>query len=571
MNPRFRLSALLLIVLSPSVARATDTPGRAACVQAGLERAVEASQPLSAEDLLLIQRALEGEFGYIAAELRPDLRFFAYLEKESNPQSNSRFFTYQPNSLEDVLRFSSDMSRVPEPQRTRWTETASKRLAEMLDEEGTLYLNLRHIHGAYAKALALARAAKIPESQQKDMVRKISAGLARELASRSPLAGAYEPKLYQFAKRVVRQEIGLQSEPLTDLIITRSEGRPGFKIVSTDPIESADRHSARDPATGLHILNIDEVTPQSLEGEGGKVLVSNRIQWKTAGRTYRAEYEAILGPHAKDVAPAIPKLDFDSQWKDGKYVGLVMPGKNMGDFGPSVLDEYKSYYRDAGFRFQKAKPVADFKKFLQEEIESGRLDYWLKEAHSEGNDRAVTRLVNKGSIVTGTKKLPDGREERIHLYYASTDPGHEGISLSYAEVARWLGRREQEGSQAQLAYFDTSCFGLSTACHLLTEAATPKLVVIGSQTQAETFTNEPESPLLHVLNGIRGHLSFGQIREKMAENSESFRRNLENTYRFPDELQWQTWVQGGVKRLVNVRATVTDSEGRPYSIEDGRD
>ncbi len=65
---------------------------------------------------------------------------------------------------------------------------------------------------------------------------------------------------------------------------------------------------------------------------------------------------------------------------------------------------------DDGFYFQRFDPVqqglrfgnhvelSDFRAFFGEEVSSGRLDYWFKEAHSEGSSRVFSQIVNEGVL-----------------------------------------------------------------------------------------------------------------------------------------------------------------------------
>ncbi|MFN7684256.1 MAG: hypothetical protein ACK5QT_02470 [Oligoflexia bacterium] len=55
---------------------------------------------------------------------------------------------------------------------------------------------------------------------------------------------------------------------------------------------------------------------------------------------------------------------------------------------------------DDGFYFQRFDPVqlSDFRAFFGEEVSSGRLDYWFKEAHSELSSRVFSQIVNEGVL-----------------------------------------------------------------------------------------------------------------------------------------------------------------------------
>lgn len=533
---------------------------KASCVaQAIREKTEDQVSVLSPAELQRIVQSAEAGLLQPGEPLSPELRIFAYFEVKSE----GRPLIGLPPSLQEVLRARIELRRIPEPERTRWRRAASRELSELLsrpDNELSVWI--------LPVVLAAAKVAALPKSRETQIVRTLASLLARRLEDRFP--GAYAPKLYQFGKRVIRRQLGIETQTLTDFVVTRDDGRPAFHLFSTDPIRAGERESSYDPDSGLHILELEGVKARDVSklGSTQKALIRSQVEWTTGGRSYRAEYEVIPGPTAERAAPAIRTLDYESQWQDGKYTGLVMPGQNMERFGTTVLNEYRSYYEAAGFHFGKPKPVVDFKRFLQGEVESGRLDYWLKEAHAEGDDRVLTKVVNEGSIVTGVRKLPKGREEVIHLYYARALSAEKAVPLEYTEISGWLNQRQERASGSQLAYIDTSCFGLTSACHLMSEAATPKLVVIGTTQQAETFTHEEGTALIPILDGLRSRATFPEIRRELRAQSESYREGNENLYRFPDETEWKDVVRGEMRRILKVHTKVTDSEGKPYSIED---
>jgi hypothetical protein len=114
------------------------------------------------------------------------------------------------------------------------------------------------------------------------------------------------------------------------------------------------------------------------------------------------------------VVPTGKEPAYASLWKDGVLNGMVVTGSNLRDLSKGVMDEYLECYRQDSFEFSDAEiQIDDFKGFLGQKVKSGELDYFIKEAHSDGDEKNLFRLDKKARMSVGTKKLPNGQGESL--------------------------------------------------------------------------------------------------------------------------------------------------------------
>jgi hypothetical protein len=399
------------------------------------------------------------------------------------------------------------------------------------------------------------------EEEIKSDIRLLSERISQYFSEMHGYEGIPLPKLYQFAKQSIRRELGLDYVPLTEMVATQEHESVHFKILSVDPARGIGDELARQWGVAKY-----DVLAESLprEGRSGKKLIDRTKNWQVGDRKYKAEYSVTLGPEVEKIAPALRTLNYDGLWADKKLTGMIFPGANMGRGtagGAYVMDAYREYFEEAGFRFGAGKPVQDFRKYLGEEVSSGRLDYLFKEAHSEGDDNDLLTIINNGKIVTGKKRLKDGNEEVVHLFYPDygTGPQKTGEGLKYEEFNSWMRERDKAKGK-QLFYVDATCYGLGVACKLASAAQNEKLVVAGSTGTVDTFTNDPHSGLVHILDGIRNRKSFAQITQKFEEHSTA------DVYHFPADQEWQNALYGRGTRSTEVKIDFFE-DGKKVNLE----
>jgi hypothetical protein len=400
----------------------------------------------------------------------------------------------------------------------------------------------------------------LKEEQLKDGIRLIASQRAARL--QRVYQSFYSPRLFQFYKEQVRQELGLSYIPLKDIDYLKDQQGVKYFVLSVDRPADMAGVQMRD---GVYIKNIFQARAPVATDRLGANLGSTTLEWEEGGKNYKAVLAANAGKGAEEFAPNIERLDYAGMWKDKKLTGLIFAGSNMGsgDAGAHyVMNEYKSYYRSKGFRFSQPKEIKNFEKYIGEEIRNGQLDYIVKEAHSQGGSASLVRLSKEGQIATGRKKLADGKEEVVNIFY----PNQRNMQTKtqdflFSTVAEDIAERSRLGGK-QLFFLDTSCSGIYPACALATTTQDPNLVVAGSNMGLSTFTDTPESPIYHVLEGLRKGKAFSQIKEAMVQhNAED-----DGIYIFPHEAQWTQAVHSGNNRAIEVKADFFE-DGKKVDVE----
>ena len=125
--------------------------------------------------------------------------------------------------------------------------------------------------------------------------------------------------------------------------------------------------------------------------------------------------------------------DYESIWKDGKMTGLVIVGSSLRSFSKTLLENYFSYFEEQGFEFSSL-PVSDFQSFLKEKM-ACELDYFIKESHSDGDERNVFRFDLTNSVVKAVRQAGENREEVVYLAFPK--PFHFGEFEKQAFFPIW--------------------------------------------------------------------------------------------------------------------------------------
>jgi hypothetical protein len=376
--------------------------------------------------------------------------------------------------------------------------------------------------------------------------------------------GMYPPKAFQFAKEAIKRELGLDYVPLTDLVALKKEANLEIKIISVDKPTVGLKAIANE---GIFRTYTVENTNIPSRVSAGKTIVDDSVEWKVGERAYEAKFSATVGEKIADIAPPLVKLDYAGLWKDKKLTGMIFPGANMGtgEAGAhDVMNNYKEYYRDHGFRFGAPKATNDFEEFMKEEVSSGRMDYVIKEAHSDGTDTSMVKVIKDGSIATGRKSLPGGKEEVVYIFYPCRSKlarTVQGDDILYANVGEWMKTRSENGGK-QIFFLDTSCFGIQTMCKLVSSVQNKNLVVGGSEDSLETFANEEGSGISKILDGIRGNKQFKDMKASGTDEEGGVR----DKYTLPGMAKWKTTIHGGMKRSVDTKVELFE-DGKKVDIE----
>lgn len=506
------------------------------------------------DDLLAVKAACaSGQTGRLntsVAEIALYLAYECHGKPTANQFRNNLYASLGKQRYDESARGAPQWERiaplklkftgVPAEDVARWKEEALYDLQssrKKLEESGYTQNNVRN----FILDLKLAQPF-LPEEEIQEGLRLAASKIARQYAN--SYAGLFEPKLFQFYKESIRRDLGLKYRPLSDIWVYRDRSQVNLWLVSTDPVESTTGTPTL--SEGLRWLQAGS-TEVPADAQKGARIHSQETKWKHAGREYKAEIGVVAGDEPKNFVRAVPALDYDQMWHDGKLNGIIFPGTNMGvgEAGAhEVMNEYRAFYEDQGFRFGRPKKIADFEQHLKEELSSGRLDFLLKEAHSEGSDASLVKFTREGELITGKKKTGK-KEESVQIFFPSEKALEErpGESLAFDSIADWMKARSAADGK-QLLVVDTSCGGIGPVCRLANTVQDPNLVVVGSANTLDTFSNDPASPLYHVLEGIRKKKNFAEMDAAMkAANTEN-----EGVYHFPGSPEWSRAISAEASR-----------------------
>lgn len=101
----------------------------------------------------------------------------------------------------------------------------------------------------------------------------------------------------------------------------------------------------------------------------------SKISWEHNGEKFSATIKYTL-MESTNIVPTEKSPKYDELWKNKTLTGLVAMGSNLQT--PEVMDYYLDYYQDQGFNFETLPQTVDFKNYLENQIVTGDLDYFIK-------------------------------------------------------------------------------------------------------------------------------------------------------------------------------------------------
>lgn len=358
-------------------------------------------------------------------------------------------------------------------------------------------------------SLLMPSLVKLDEEKQKDIINPIYRGLGACLTAES--SGAiYISKALVFTKNIVKARFGKKGPPLTD--VTQYDEQA--LVISNNPINDDEGVTSA------------EVYTHKIEIEG------DNIAWETSGKKYTAavKKQAVKLSEHIDSSKA---PDYKKMWQDNKLTGMTMVSPNLGEWKDKVTSNYIAYYTDQGFEFSTPVDVKDTHSWLKNSISSGEIDYVLKEAHTGGNDYDLIGLSKTHKIMTGVKKLKDGKQEVMHILMPQEEI--DSSRVKYNDMAEWMDKREKD-NKGPLLYLNSSCWSTAMAKNEIAHVKSKLFIDIPSVEKTTTFFNSPKSTKYHIMQGIREGKSYAQMLEGM-KTTERHQHGY-NQYLFPDQTEY---------------------------------
>ena len=308
------------------------------------------------------------------------------------------------------------------------------------------------------------------------------------------------------------------------------------RIRTADPFAGGDRQAVIDSGGGEAGFEPAGPAPR------GSKIFDGWINWGLEGG---ASYRAHLRIQAKP-PDFIKRLlsnrkkspDYQDVWSDRRMTGIMIIGSSLRPFSKTLVEEYVSYFEGGGFRFESIE-APGFKPFFLEKISSCELDYFLKESHSDGDERNVFRFNSDNHILRGSRHDSRGEREVIYLafpppFYMRGKPRTE--LLSNHELGQAIAERERAGC-GEITYFNTSCWAHVKARSEIEAVGSDLFLNIPSQSMSDTFLNEKGDAIRELIHSYRQGLDFEGFRRRLRQNK-GYASGKINDYIFPDESRY---------------------------------
>ena len=410
----------------------------------------------------------------------------------------------------------------------------------------------------------------LSESEREAYMDQITESVSNGAALAVPLfQDVFQSKIYYTARGHVRELFGLPREPVSDLTVARRKNQALTVILSSDPIQK--RPSKRSDF-GLHYAVVEEASfkelsdflfqdenleaggldapPGEWEAGSGPGAPSPRSPeifkgWISWGLEGGGSYRAHLRIQAKTpdfinrlLANRKKSPNYQDIWSDRRMTGIMIIGSSLRPFSRALVEEYAGYFESEGFRFESL-PAPDFKDFFLDKVRSCELDYFLKESHSDGDERNVFRFNSESHVLRGSRSDSRGEREVIYLafpppFYMMGKPRTE--LLSSHELGRAIAERERAGC-GEIAYFNTSCWAHVKARSEIEAVGSDLFLNIPSQSMSDTFLNEGGDAIRALIHSYRQGLDFEGFRGALRQNK-GYASGKINDYIFPDERRY---------------------------------
>jgi dipeptidyl aminopeptidase/acylaminoacyl peptidase len=396
-------------------------------------------------------------------------------------------------------------------------------------------------------------------TQKEEMLHEITESVANGAADTGWLSNVFLSKIYYFVKQGVSKILGEKSRTMSDITLVREAQQVRPLILSTDSIDG-------DAKTKTEFgFFVKEIAPIKISEN---MNIQQDKSWVVAGKKYTTDIK--IKALNKDVKLVLEEKSprYQELWQDKKLHGIVVTGTNLKGDAAQTMDQYLAYYQNEGFVFSAQKEeVKDLETFLRERIKNGEADYFIKEAHSDGDEKNLFRLDKVASKLTGIKKMPDGKEEVIELVFPSSNSTETKL-ISNQDFGQWLRSRDQK-KKSQFVYFNTSCWSKTKAIHEIEAAQTTTLLNIPTLTIAHTFGNNESNAEFQLLEAFRDSKDYEGIRTAMEKN-EGYKKRQGDVFLFPDEYDYKRHITEVLATPLEMSVQVKDESGKILNIDEMR-
>lgn len=290
--------------------------------------------------------------------------------------------------------------------------------------------------------------------------------------------------------------------------------------------------------------------------------ITNNYQWQTNGSIYHANASLkVLEPLGKIISGA-KSPDYKAMKKDGKLVGLMIAGISGSDV--TDVDGFISMYEDEGFEFKDPHPVNTL-DFFKSKIKTGEIDYLIKQAHSDGDEKNLFRAARSGTLIEGSRRRKDGIKEVMYLLMPD-EKKTDSVLISNQEFGSWVRSRKND---QPLFYLNASCHSIRKVISEVEAAHSSNFVPIPSASLVGFFRDDETNGTYQIINALRREKNYDEIRSGL-EKSETFKNGWDH-FLFPDDKQYDSEIRQNLQMNLDIVVSVKDKAGKKVNLDENLD
>lgn len=408
---------------------------------------------------------------------------------------------------------------------------------------------------------------KLPKEQRDAIVDSIAESLSQNAAISSDLNGIFQSKLYYFSKKFALDLVGDKSKSATDLAVAVRNGKNIPIILGSGNLQDADQSKTEDstgavPPFGFSYKILDPITVP----ENSKVgdAYAKKVGWTYEGAPFLANAKVTVLEPLGNLISHDKSPNYSALKKDGKLTGMMIIGSNLSSGHAGLVDEYLTYYQNAGFDFKEPKAI-DAVSFFKTSVQSGELDYLIKEAHSDGDEKNLFRANRYGKLYEGSLTKKDGTKEVVYLLAPDANKS-EGKLISNQEFGSWIRSRAKD---QPLVYFNASCNSTRKVISEIAATHSSNFVPIPTASSVLTFSDSEGNGTRQMLQAFREGKSYESIRSSL-QRTANFQKG-EDRFIFPDEKDYDDKIRKNLRMNLDVEVTVRDKSGNEVHIDENID
>jgi hypothetical protein len=379
-----------------------------------------------------------------------------------------------------------------------------------------------------------------PESQD-DFLHDLADQYRGYLQNQFPLLNSiFISKLDKFIYHFLLKELGFNFKRLSDITVSVNPKNHQMSVyrLSIEPVIQM--------TSAVHVLahfnfgfNLDLLQIIPLQQVQQELHV--HINWQSQIHDMLADIHLTRRKNKTLPISNQHSPDYKKMLEDKLYKGVVLIGSNMSALTLPAAGGYIRYYTDQGFQFTKFSQNVDTLQYLKNNIFGEEpMDFFAKEAHSDGDEKNFFRVGLLSQVYRGEKINSNGIKEIIEIAMPQKTKNPNTLKtelISNNQFAEWIKQRSEKNG-TELIYLNGSCWSYSKAFFEIAAVNSPLLINIPTKTVSLVFNSTSRNGTFQLFDGIQKRLSYDDIRKKLNLNSDYVNRQ-KDYYVFPDEPNYQ--------------------------------